>query len=51
MPATFPVTKAEAWAANRPLPVIPAKAGIHWLWQDVDPRFRGGDCNGGLRYE
>jgi len=39
MPATFPVTKAETWAANRPVPVIPAKAGIHLLWPDVDPRL------------
>jgi hypothetical protein len=38
MPATFPVTKAETWAANRPVPVVPAKAGIHLLWPDVDPR-------------
>jgi hypothetical protein len=37
MPATFPVTKAETWAADRPVPVIPAKTGIHLLWPDVDP--------------
>jgi len=51
MPATFPVTKAETWAANRPVPVIPAKAGIHLLWRGVDPRLRGGDSNGDLWYE
>jgi hypothetical protein len=39
MPATFHATKAEIWAANRPVPVIPAKAGIHLLSTDVDPAF------------
>ena len=28
---------------NRPMRVIPAKAGIHPLPGDVDPRLRGGD--------
>jgi hypothetical protein len=51
MPATFPVTKPEIWAANRPVPVIPAAAGIHLWWRDVDPRLRGGDSYGDLRYE
>jgi hypothetical protein len=51
MPATFPVTKAEIQAANRPVLVIPAKAGIHLLWPDVDPRLRGGDSNSDLWYE
>jgi hypothetical protein len=28
---------------NRPMRVIPAKAGIYPLPRDVDPRLRGGD--------
>jgi hypothetical protein len=51
MPATFPDTKAEGRAANRTVPVIPAKAGIPWLFPDMDPRLRGGDSNGDLWYE
>ncbi len=49
MPATSPVTKVETGAANRPLSVIPAQAGIHLLWPDVDARWRGGDSNGDAR--
>jgi hypothetical protein len=44
MPATLHATKAETWAANRPVQVIPAKAGIRLLWTDADPRLRGGEC-------
>jgi hypothetical protein len=51
MPGTFRATKAEIRAANRPVPVIPAKAGIHLLWADVDPRLRGGDSNRDKWYE
>ena len=46
MPATSPVIKVETRAAIRPLSVIPAQAGIHLLWPDVDARWRGGDSNG-----
>jgi hypothetical protein len=51
MPATSHATKAEIRAANRPVPVIPAKAGIRLLWPDVDPRLRGGDRNRDIWYE
>ena len=51
MPATFPVTKPESRVANRPVPVIPAKAGIHLLSPALDPRLHGGDSNGDLWYE
>jgi hypothetical protein len=51
MPATLHATKAEIRAANRPVPVIPAKAGIHLLWTDMDPRLRGGDRKRDVCYD
>jgi hypothetical protein len=42
MPDTFHTPKAEVWKANRPVSVIPAKAGIHLLGTDVDPPLTRG---------